>query len=145
MSDRDDVLAILSASFTATDRRDHEAKHRFFTADAVMRHGDGEGTEVRGLQAIAANTKRVAEHFTTMHALSNWDIAVDGDEAQAVSHAIAHVLDADGARMLIRGLRYDDRLVRTGAGWRIAERRHNLLWQLEVDAATPRSLFEYLP
>jgi hypothetical protein len=49
------------------------------------------------------------------------------------------VLDRiDGGQVLVRGLRYDDRLVREDGAWRIASRRHNPLWQYETVSVLPR-------
>jgi hypothetical protein len=45
--------------------------------------------------------------------------------------AVAHLLtERDGeTSLVIRGIRYSDRYTRTAAGWRIAERRHEQLWE----------------
>jgi hypothetical protein len=51
-----------------------------------------------------------------------------------VSAAIAvHVVDRgeEGTRVLIRGLRYHDRLKRVDGGWRIAERVHEQRWMAD--------------
>jgi hypothetical protein len=40
--------------------------------------------------------------------------------------------------VLVRGLRYDDRLLRENGEWRIEARRHNPLWQYETRCVPPR-------
>jgi ketosteroid isomerase-like protein len=143
MSAREDILALLLAGFCATDRGDYEAKGRFFSADAVMYHGDGQ--EVRGVEALSATARDVVGQFVTTHSFANTDIVVHGDEAEAVTHAIAHVVVDGGRRLLVRGLRYEDRLALTASGWRITQRRHQVLWQHEALTVDPRSPAEYSP
>jgi len=54
----------------------------------------------------------------------------DGDVAGHVSGVVHLVTERGGeASLAIRGIRYTDRYVRTGPGWRIAERRHEQLWE----------------
>lgn len=74
------------------------------------------------------------EAFT--HAMSNIEIWLDGDQARAESMVTAYVIGRRGGEqvMLVRCVRYYDRLVRVGDEWLIAERRHVLQWSYE---ATP--------
>ena len=61
----------------------------------------------------------------------------DGDVDGQVS-GVAHLVTERGeqTRLAIRGIRYTDRYTRTGAGWRIAERRHEQLWESDAPART---------
>lgn len=57
-------------------------------------------------------------------------LATDEDVAGHVSGVVHLVTERGGeASLAIRGIRYTDRYVRTGSGWRIAERRHEQLWE----------------
>jgi hypothetical protein len=60
----------------------------------------------------------------TYHRLSNFVIAVDGDRATARSyvHAVLQAVPDDGASWVEAVGHYDDELVRTPDGWRIARR-----------------------
>jgi hypothetical protein len=57
----------------------------------------------------------------------------DGDVTGHVSGVVHLVTERDGeaeeTSLAIRGIRYTDRYARTGTGWRIAERRHEQLWE----------------
>src|SRR5262249_57663457 len=59
----------------------------------------------------------------TLHRLSNMVIAVDGDRATARTYVDAFLVLADGANAVNAIGFYDDDLVRTAGGWRIARRR----------------------
>ncbi len=55
-------------------------------------------------------------------------LARDGDVVGHVSGVVHLVTERGGETSLaIRGIRYTDRYVRAGSGWRIAERRHEQL------------------
>jgi hypothetical protein len=57
-------------------------------------------------------------------------LARDEGVAGHVSGVVHLVTERGGEGSLaIRGIRYTDRYVRTGSGWRIAERRHEQLWE----------------
>jgi hypothetical protein len=66
----------------------------------------------------------------TQHVVGSITTDLDGDEATTQSYTVVHfVRPAPGGHEVVhRGLRYDDRLVRTPAGWRIKERMHQVLW-----------------
>jgi SnoaL-like domain len=51
-------------------------------------------------------------------------ITIDGDQADADTQAVAFVVmpGNKGDRLMIQGIRYVDRLVRTSTGWLIADR-----------------------
>jgi hypothetical protein len=59
----------------------------------------------------------------TMHRLSNHAIAVDGDTATARTYIDGLIMAQDNSSGVNAVGYYDDELVRTAAGWRIARRR----------------------
>jgi 3-phenylpropionate/cinnamic acid dioxygenase small subunit len=126
MNDRIDISDVLIRYMTALDTRDWDLLHTCFTEDAVLDFGtlarrrDG-WTDILGAAGIVTGYDR------TQHMLSNIVITIDADEAQASSyfHAV-HVID--GEALTIGGV-YRDRLVRTPAGWRIAHRSLDPVWQ----------------
>ena len=68
---------------------------------------------------------RASQHMVATH-----QVAVDGDRATCRCYLHAqHVRDVDGVEaQLVVGGRYDDELVRTAGGWRIARRSLTVIW-----------------
>lgn len=66
-------------------------------------------------------THAMAGH--TLHRLSNQVIAVDGDNATARTYVDAVIMFGDNEAGVNAWGFYDDEIVRTGEGWRIARRR----------------------
>ena len=150
--DRVEILDVVTRYFTSIDHRDFERLRTVFTEDAS---GDFDGKAVGpGIEALLdffAGRGRVdfpvdvAEIQVSHHLIANHEVRIDGDRAVAETFATAHLVDrpAEGSRLRTRGLRYQDELVRTDAGWRIDRRVHvcdwmrldQLLWA--ADALTP--------
>lgn len=66
----------------------------------------------------------------TQHSMSNPLVDVDGDRARCRMYMQAEhfFLNVQGSQDFALGGYYDDRLVRTGAGWKIAAVTLNVLW-----------------
>lgn len=60
----------------------------------------------------------------TMHRLSNQTITVDGDSAVARTYIDGLIMVGDNKSGVNAIGFYDDEIVRTDAGWRIARRRY---------------------
>ena len=58
------------------------------------------------------------------------EVCVDGECATAISYTTVHAVrpTTHGHEVVHRGLRYDDRLIRTPGGWLFTERYHQVLW-----------------
>ncbi|MGO9855480.1 MAG: nuclear transport factor 2 family protein [Acidimicrobiales bacterium] len=120
--DRADIEQLLVQYATGIDQRDWKLFRSCFTDDALGDYGDI-GTFAG---ADSLTDFMIAAHGgfgSTNHMLSNFVIHVDGDRATARSYvhvvlAFAHDRDAwiDGVGT------YEDTLVRTDSGWRIARR-----------------------
>jgi hypothetical protein len=70
-------------------------------------------------------------------------IAVDGERAKAETCGVAFLVADDGregGRILARGLRYLDDLIKDPAGWQISRRMHIPIWQYEVASIPPGML-----
>lgn len=133
------------AYLAALDRRDFRAIAECFTddADATYNASSASPIVLRGGVAVAEWLTLLLGYAATSHAKSSCVIAVDGDSATVDLLAIVHLLEppVDGGRMVVRGVRYRDRVQRTGADvWRIAERVHEALWQYEVGTVPQRLL-----
>lgn len=144
-SDEWEVTRTIDAYFAALDRRDFARVESCFGVDATATYDampGKPGVKLVGADVIA-NWLRVVESFSaTSHARSSMRILVEGDDATADVLATAHLVkgDVDRGRVLVRGVRYKDRLRRQSAGrWVIVERRHEPLWQYELETQ-PRAL-----
>src|SRR5262245_41901080 len=109
-----------------------------FTED-VTAHYDGRSSlrtstaePTRGIDALmdtfhTFKKKRTGEWKVTTHFMGNLNYnRLEGDVAETEMNAIALIVLAGGEpdRVLMRSLRYLDRLRRGADGWRIAERVH---------------------
>jgi len=119
MTDRDDIAEMLSRYAVAIDSRDWPLFSSCFTADVDANYG--EIGHWHGVEEISAFMRQV-HSGPSMHRLSTMSITVDGDQATARTYVDAIVL-GDDARNGVNAIGfYDDRILRSTAGWRIAQR-----------------------
>ena len=116
------------------DAKQFDRLDEVFTADT---RGDytqalGPGVVTEGLAALVeamhANLGAGSSCGATHHNVTNFRMAVDGDRATAKVHYIAAHAGAGthaGSTYVMWG-QYDDRLICTEAGWRVAERVYTL-------------------
>ena len=125
-SDKQDIAEVLVRYATGIDRRDWALFRTCFTDDVLAEY---EGLEPwRSADAITESmTTSHADMGHTMHQLSNLAIEVRGDEAEARSYVDAVLMAPDGLTGLNPRGFYEDRLVRTPDGWRIAHRRFTMV------------------
>lgn len=120
-ADKADIAEVLVRYATGIDRRDWALFRTCWTDDVVA---DYVGVD-RWESADAITAFMEASHADmghTMHRLSNLAITVDGDTATARAYVDAVLMAPDGQSGLNPVGFYDDELVRTAAGWRIARR-----------------------
>ena len=119
---KQDIAEVLVRYSSGIDKRDWDAFRTCFTDDC---HADyGESGVWNGVDAITEFM--IGSHAGmghTMHRLSNIATTVDGDTARARSYVDAVLMSADGKTGLNPIGFYEDELVRTDQGWRIASRR----------------------
>jgi hypothetical protein len=118
------------------DRRDWDMVRACFTPDAQASYN---GTALQpGVDAIIEYVRAVARLRSTMHAVSNVVADLDGDTAQCETVTVAYLVrdgeDGGSPLIIIRGLRYHDRMVRLDGRWLIAHRVHAPEWMHEVTA-----------
>ncbi len=120
--DRQDICELLVRYATGIDRRDWPLFRTVFTDDCELDYG--EIGSWRGVDAVTDFMEKVhAMAGHTLHRLSNQALAVDGDKAVARTYVDALIMAADN-QSGVNGIGfYDDEIVRTSAGWRIARRR----------------------
>lgn len=122
MSDREQILELLARLAAATDARDWESIRDTFTPD-------GYGYGATGADGIVT---RMRGHLDgcgpTQHLLGNHRVSVDGDEARSWTYGRVYHQGAGtkaGSYFECMG-EYDDRWVRTAAGWRLASRHFDM-------------------
>ena len=126
MSDRAAIAEVLIRYATGIDRRDWEQFRSCFTADCHADYtGIGMWDGVDALTDFMIESHKSMGH--TMHRISNVAINVAGDSAQARSYVDGILMAADGTTGFNPIGFYDDDLVRTPDGWRIAKRRFTMV------------------
>ncbi|WP_244928825.1 nuclear transport factor 2 family protein [Nocardioides sp. W7] len=116
--DRTALVELLAVFAAATDARDWDTITSLLTEDCVA-YG------ARGPQAVV---RRMQDHLggvgPTQHLLGNHRVTVTGDEARALTYGRVHHVGAGPmADSFYECLgEYDDRWVRTAAGWRLTRR-----------------------
>ncbi|MEY4270154.1 MAG: hypothetical protein RLZZ58_1370 [Pseudomonadota bacterium] len=125
LSAQDDraISALLVSYGCAIDRRDWEKLRACFSDDCECDYGTfGKWT---GPAAIAQYMKQAhAEVGSTLHRITNIEIEMRGGQVHARSYVDALLMPVNAGGPVHRGIGYyDDQLIRTGAGWRIARRR----------------------
>jgi uncharacterized protein (TIGR02246 family) len=123
MNDREQITDVLIRYATGIDTQDWPLFRTCFTTDVQADYGE---------IGVWAGVDGITEYMTTTHAgmpatnhmLSNIAIEVDGDRASAVTyvHAVL-VLRRDPEQSVDAVGKYEDSLVRTDDGWKIAARR----------------------
>jgi len=129
------IYDVLVRYANAVDRHDYELLASCFAEDARAEYG---GREIGpGRTAILDFLKSVRRPLSSMHILGNFHIQVTRNSAMCESALVAyHVEGSEGkaARIIIRGIRYFDRLEQHEEKWAIIERRHVAEWMTETPA-----------
>ncbi len=125
MTERDDrreISDLLVRYATGIDRRDWPLFRTVFTDDCKLDYGEiGVWNGVDAVTAFMVQSHAMAGH--TMHRLSNQVITVDGDKAAARTYIDAVIMLGDNQTGVNALGFYDDQIVRTADGWRIAYRQ----------------------
>jgi ketosteroid isomerase-like protein len=138
LSERLRVRETIERYFFGVDAQDEQALISCFTDDASAEYHlrTPEHKIVSGGRAIARDVYASCSQFASSnHSVSNFVVDIASDVANSNTFAVAHVVVRGKA--LLRGLRYQDRLVRDLDGWRVARRLHTPLWQIEADVLPP--------
>lgn len=124
----DDVIAVeqlVRRSAALNDGRDWTALAALYTVDGLLRRPNGE--QVAGREAIEASYAAGSATRRTRHMCGGTLVDVDGDTARAVTPVLLFTWDGSDDRPVAEAVgpaigEFADVLVRTGDGWRIAER-----------------------
>ena len=100
-----------------------------FVPDATAQLGSP--AVLDGIETIRTRIRTALEHLDeSQHLVGNHEVAVDGDTGAHRCYLQAQHIRAaadGGPNWMVAG-RYEDRLVRTDAGWRIAHRTLTVMW-----------------
>ena len=127
--DERDIVAVAHRYCRALDTKDWPALRTVFLEDATAQFG--RPTISTGIDAIVGRVRAALEHLdASQHLVTNNEVVVDGDAAtQRCYFQAQHVRKAaEGSPNYIVAGRYEDRLTRTGEGWRIAHRTLTVMW-----------------
>jgi hypothetical protein len=122
-ADKERIAEVLIRYATGIDSKDWPLLRSCWTEDVDADYG--EVGRFSGADAITDLMKRLHGAMgPTYHRLSNFAVAVDGERATARSyvHALLQAIPDDAASWVEAVGHYDDELVRTADGWRIARR-----------------------
>jgi 3-phenylpropionate/cinnamic acid dioxygenase small subunit len=122
-ADREQIADVLIRYATGIDFKDWALLRTCWTEDVDVDYG--EVGKYSGADVITALMEQLHNAMgPTYHRLTNIAIAVAGDRATARSyvHAVLQAIPDDGASWVEALGHYDDELVRTSDGWRIARR-----------------------
>jgi 3-phenylpropionate/cinnamic acid dioxygenase small subunit len=139
MSDRDEIIDLAIAYTWALDSRRLDDLRAVFTPDATatLRNVDCVGVDAI-IERIGGAVLRLDR---TQHLVGNHQVQVDGDEGthRCQLHS-QHVLEGtEGGDNYVVGGYYEDRVVRTPDGWRIAHRLMQQTWTEGNPAVTRRA------
>lgn len=117
------IAALLIAYGCAIDRRDWEKFRACFSDDCECDYGSF--GKFQGASAVTQYMKQAhADLGHTMHRITNIETWMQDGRAHARSYVDALLMPVNSGGPLHHGIgRYDDQLIRTGAGWRIARRQ----------------------
>ncbi len=129
--DRQEILDLMYRYGMAVDHCDEAMYRSVFTADARIDYTDSGGI-VDHVDAVTPWVLGALAGFAGLqHNMTNHFVELDGDTARACTYFVAHhtaVVDAAHEALVTVGGFYQDRLLRTADGWRIAERVELGVW-----------------
>lgn len=127
--DERDVVAVATRYCRALDTKDWPLLTTVFLADATADLSTP--SLLVGVDAITARIRTALENLDDcQHLVGNHEVTIDGDSATHRCYLQAqHIRQAavGGPNYLVGG-RYEDRMVRTPEGWRIAHRTLTVMW-----------------
>jgi 3-phenylpropionate/cinnamic acid dioxygenase small subunit len=131
LADRLAIADVLTRYAWSLDSKEFDGLDDVFTPDARIDYTSSGGI-AGAFPEVKAWLASVLPLFPAyQHLVTNTDIRVDGDEATSRAGFYNPMVTTkrDGSRgIFFTGGEYHDRLVRTPAGWRIAERVERSVW-----------------
>jgi ketosteroid isomerase-like protein len=132
LQDRLDIAANLSRYTYGCDTKDYDLIASAFLPAASIDYDSLPPFEHGFPDFLTSVRQTLAQLKSTQHFVGNLDVSVDGDHAHCTSYVQAtHV--ADNGHMFTGAGRYDDDLIRTPDGWKIAARVFRRQWGRDPD------------
>ncbi len=132
-ADRQAIEDVLVRYATGIDRRDWPLFRTVFTEDCALDYGEiGTWRGVDAVVEFMVTAHQPAGH--TLHRITNTAVSLDGDTATVRAYVDALIMSADNTSGVNAAGFYDDELVRTDGGWRIARRRFTTVSVRSVSA-----------
>jgi hypothetical protein len=132
MDDRAAIIEVTIGYSSALDQRDWKLLDEVFLADVVIDYSTGARVEGRD-RVIAQIRNMLGGCGPTQHLLGNHVVTVDGDHATSSCKVRAFSAGAPGGPHAGEAYElfgsYHDDVVRTPAGWRIAHRRMDVIFE----------------
>ena len=125
ISDRIAIDDLLIRYTVAIDTKDWELLDTVYTPDAKIDYTTSGGIKGEYPEVRTWLAKALAPFTMTQHLISNSVVQIDGDTATARTMVFNPMGTEDGKgglKLFYVGAWYDDKLVRSEDGWRIAER-----------------------
>ena len=127
--DEREIHQVATRYCRALDTKNWALLDDVFVPDATAQLGSP--AILDGIEAIQGRIRTALQHLDdSQHLVGNHEIAVDGDTATHRCYLQAqHIREAavGGPNYIVAG-RYEDRLARTAAGWRITHRTLTVMW-----------------
>ncbi len=131
--DRLALIDVLSNYATGLDARDWTLWRSVFVDEVIFDLSSWSGQPPRPLdtdRVVASQARIFAELTVTQHFIANHRVEIDGDRARVLAHMRAeHWIDTpspSGCNRYTMFGYYDDKLLRTPAGWKIVEMQLNV-------------------
>lgn len=140
ISDRIEIDDLLKRYTTAIDGKDWELLDTCFLPDAEVDYVSSGGIKGAYPEVRTWLGKALAIFPVTVHSISNSEVQLDGDRAQArtlVHNPMVLPGEEGKTRIFTVYAYYHDELVRSDSGWRIAKRVEE---QLLLDGDIPEGL-----
>jgi len=140
ISDRIEIQDLLTRYTVAIDTKDWNLLDTCFTPDAQLDYTESGGTKGAYPEVRQWLEKALGLFPMTMHFISNTTVQIEGDRARARTYVINPMgfPKEDGSLHLFTvGGYYNDELVRTADGWRIARRYEE---QAYLEGSLPEAL-----
>jgi hypothetical protein len=130
-SERRSVVETLLRYCTAIDEGKWSLLADVFLPNARVDYTGVGGPVLSGAEAAGWLETKMADFKVLQHFMSNIQVRHEGEEVRSTAYVLAvHGYEDEAGKMLFFDLggEYQDRLVETAAGWRIAERSLTTKW-----------------
>lgn len=135
---KDAIREVISCYFYGLDSRDFDLLKRCFTSDSKCEYDGGKKILI-GKEDIAEGLRGITQFKYSHHIIGSMMIDIKDNNAKADTYCIVFLNreSEDDNRVIIRGLRYIDELIKKEDGWKIIHRIHIPLWQCEMVSTRP--------